>query len=229
MDKIKEAFQKIKQEMFILNREIFSLKKNLNELNFKIEKIYENIDNISVQKVEILSENIQTNKVKKHTDASFQPTDEYNFKAFNNEEKEFSTGNNGVQTNRQTDKQTNRQTDKTFNAEEVSLNNVLNVVESLDSLKKEIRLKFKRLTDQELVVFSAIYQSEEENNYSDYKSLSEKLKLSESAIRDYVRKLVLKGVPITKIKIRNKKVNLSISKNLKKIASLSTIIQLRDI
>ena len=63
----------------------------------------------------------------------------------------------------------------------------------------------------------------------DYKIISVKLGLSESSIRDYVGKLMKKGIPIEKIRLNNKNVRLSISEDLKKIAPLSTILQLRDL
>jgi predicted transcriptional regulator len=103
------------------------------------------------------------------------------------------------------------------------------MLDSLDSLKKEIRLKFKRLTDQEILVFSTIYQLEEEIGEVDYKMVSQKLNLTESSIRDYVGRLIKKGIPVDKNKINNKTIHLSISKNLKKVASLPTILQLIDL
>ena len=48
-------------------------------------------------------------------------------------------------------------------------------------------------------------------------------------LRDYIGRLIKKGIPLEKKKINNKIIHLSVSKNLKKIASLSTILQLRDI
>ena len=99
----------------------------------------------------------------------------------------------------------------------------------MDSLKKEIRLKFKRLTEQEILVFSTIYQLDEKYGHGDYKILSQKLNLTESSIRDYVGRLIKKGIPVDKIKVKNKYIQLKISKNLKKIASLSAILQLRNI
>ena len=110
-----------------------------------------------------------------------------------------------------------------------SIDNAVNILNSLDNLKKEIRLKFKRLTEQELLIFSTIYQFDEEFGFSDYRGISQKLNLSESSIRDYVQRLIKKGIPIEKNKINNKTIQLSISNNLKKIATLPTILQLRDL
>ena len=81
-----------------------------------------------------------------------------------------------------------------------------------------------------MIVFTTIYQLEEQNQDEiDYKTLSNKLKLSQSSIRDYIQRMINKGIPIHKNKINNKKITLSISPDLKKIASLPTIIRLREL
>ncbi len=109
------------------------------------------------------------------------------------------------------------------------LSNASELLENLDSLKKEIRRKFKALTPQEFKVFTAIYQLEEQHLTVDYTLLSKKLKLSESSIRDYIGRIISKGVPIIKEKINNKQVIVHISADLKKIASLAAILQLREL
>ena len=80
-----------------------------------------------------------------------------------------------------------------------------------------------------MLVFSAVYQLDEENGHTDYKTVSKKLNLTESSIRDYVGRLIKKGVSVEKKRINNKTIQLKISENLKKIASLPTIMQLRDL
>ncbi len=110
-----------------------------------------------------------------------------------------------------------------------SVKNAADILDSLDNIKKEIRHKFKRLTDQEFSIFSSIYQLDEEKGYTTYKTLAQRLNLSESSIRDYVRRVINKGIPLEKTKINNKSIRLSISSNLKKIAKLPTIMKLRDI
>jgi len=79
------------------------------------------------------------------------------------------------------------------------------------------------------LVFSTIYQLEEENGFADYKSISEKINLTESSVRDYVSRIIKKGISVEKKKLNNKNIQLIISNNLKKIASLPTILQLRDL
>ena len=80
-----------------------------------------------------------------------------------------------------------------------------------------------------MLVFSTIYALEEQYREVDYNKLALKLGLSQSSARDYVQKLINKGIPITKEKLNNKKILLHISPELKKIASLNTIVQLREI
>ena len=110
-----------------------------------------------------------------------------------------------------------------------SLDRAQELLASLDNLKKEVRLKFKRLTSQEMQVFSLLYSLEENGQIIDYKLLADTLKLSESSIRDYIIKLQKKGIPILKEKLNNKRILLHISPDLKKIASLQTILKLREI
>ena len=91
-------------------------------------------------------------------------------------------------------------------------------------------MKFKRLTQQEMLIFSTLYSLEEQNlDEITYKLISNNLNLSESSIRDYINRLIHKGIPIIKTRQNNKTISLKISENLKKIATLATILKLRDI
>ena len=167
---------------------------------------------------------------------------------------DISTRNRGVPT----DKQTNQQTDNytRFSVDtaypdtlpdyvdiaprmpqkpqekplKMHISDAKEVLDSLDSLRKEIRLKFKQMTNQEMLVFSTIYQLEEAYPEGiEYRQIAQKLGLSESSIRDYTQKLISKGIPVDKIKLNNKKILLKISLDLRKIASLQTIINLREL
>jgi Mn-dependent DtxR family transcriptional regulator len=103
------------------------------------------------------------------------------------------------------------------------------MLNSLDSIKKELRHQFKQLTSQEMAVFSCIYDLESQGFIVDYSLISQKMSLSESSIRDYIQKIIKKGIPIVKTKENNKKILLKIDENLKKIASLQTLLTLREI
>jgi len=102
------------------------------------------------------------------------------------------------------------------------------ILDSLDNIKKDIRRKFKSITKQEMLVFTTLFIMEEAED-PDYSKLASKLHLSESSIRDYVQRMISKGIPIEKEKLNNKKIILHISPELKKIVSLDTIIRLREL
>jgi predicted transcriptional regulator len=246
MDQIRDAFTKVKRDMDSLYFEMDSLKLNLKEINFRLSLLSNDIQNLS--KMKLISsppKNDSFNQVLKNPtqDQSFPthnwqiPTQKSLFNPLNAQNQGISIGNDGVPTDKQTNQQTNQQTQNTYFNPEIMIKTTpknphnpiqtaAEILDSLDSLKKEIRLKFKRLTEQEVLVFSTLYQLDEENGNTDYKSLSERLNLTESSIRDYIGRLINKGIPVEKTKIHNKSIKLSISQDLKKIASLSTIMQL---
>jgi hypothetical protein len=228
MDLIKESFQKIKQEIECIHEELSLLKKNIREndrrlLDFAV--ILENL--LENRKIEFQPKdpNRSTNNTIFTTNQRVNPTNNLVFRPLKDKNLTISIGNEGVPTDRQTDRQTDKKTQKEVN----SIEKITDILNSLDSLKKEVRLKFKRLTEQEMLIFSKIYQLEESYGYTDYKTLSSEFNLTESSIRDYIGRLIKKGIPIEKLKLNNKKIQLKISSNLKKIASLNTILKLREI
>jgi len=205
MDPIKEAFQKVKEEM--------------DELKQHISQIYQEIDNIKrtlKTKTQII-QNIDTPSfpVDRQTDTS---TDNLSLEAVKSQNPIISTRNKGVKT----DRQTHRQTDNT-------LNQVPEVLETLDNIKEEVRFIFKQLTHKEIEIFSLVYQLEEKGLVVDYPLLAQHLSITESSVRDHILRIIRKGIPIEKKKENNKKIILSISKNLKEIAPLDSILKLRDL
>jgi ABC-type Zn2+ transport system substrate-binding protein/surface adhesin len=236
MDYLREAFNKIKEDINFLQKEVNSLKVNTQQNKEEITKFFEisrAVKEIN-EKIDSLGknrnfENNSTNNDFFSTHSTQNSTQNLFFKPLKPQNSCFSIGNKGASTDRQTDTSTDRQTDISSQNKQNSISNALEFLDSLDNIKKEIRLKFKRITDQEFLVFSTIYQMDEEYGGTDYKALSKRLNLSESSIRDYIGRLLKKEIPIEKVKINNKNIQLSISKNLKKIVSLPTILQLRDI
>ena len=106
---------------------------------------------------------------------------------------------------------------------------VSKLLNSLDDIKKDLRHKIKRLTNQEMEVFSTIYELEEKGFTVDYSLIAEHLSLTESSIRDYIQRLLRKGIPIGKTKENNKRILLYIPNDFKKIATMQTILQLREL
>jgi hypothetical protein len=235
-DPIKDAFARIKQDIFSLQEQISYLSQQIEEL--KRTLVPQNpTQNPSNQSIQQIIPAIQ------HTQDPTLPLE--GLKPSNSD---ISTGNGGVPTDSQSDSQTVQQTEKPidftkFHSEESAeihqnssktdqisqVQRVSEVLETLDSIKKEIRSNFKHLTSQEMAVFTAVYTLEEQGFVVDYPLISQKLGLSESSIRDYTHKLIRKSIPIVKSKENNKKITLSISPELKKIASLQTILALRKL
>ena len=217
MDPIKEAFIRIKQDIFSLQDQIHGLKQEIEQLKYS-----QNQDFIPTTPTQ--NQTIQQSTTDNPT--QIQPYSHVNLP--------ISTGNEGVPTDRQTNQQTDNYTEKFAQAKKQDPINdfqqAQEILDSLDNIKKGIRLKFKRLTPQEMLIFSILYTFEEQNiNQITYKLIANNLNLSESSIRDYTNKLINKGIPLLKIRQNNKKITLKISQDLKNIATLATINHLRDI
>jgi len=214
-DQIKEAFKKVKEDMDFLFNEIQELKRTLSNLNITTN------NSIKTDR--------QTQTFDTSTDIS---TDNLPLEAVKSPNSNISTGNKGVSTDRQTHRQTDRhdlnELSNTNASSERNLNNVSNILHSLDSIRSEVIDIFKNLTQKEMLVFSTIYQLEETQNTVDYRLLATKLNITESSVRDHVLRAIRKNAPIQKIKLNNKKIVLSISPELKKIAPLSTIISIQE-
>jgi len=220
MDYIKESFRRVKEDINFLKKEINFLKNNLSEIKEMIQKKHFSKNLLAIT---------STHKQLISTDNTIPSTHNLGLEALKAQNLSISTGNQGASTDRQTDRQTNQHTQNPLKTNENTFENAAEILDSLDEMKKELRLKFKRLTNQEMLIFSTLYQLEQEKGYSNYQTIAKKLNLTESSIRDYIGRLIKKGIPLDKIKINNKNIRLSISNNLKKIASLSTILQLRDL
>ena len=244
-DQIKEAFSKVKED-------IMSLNEQLKRINLDLINIKESVFSIKTQTIrqtdrQTNQQNIQTDRQTNRTNNSYEEKT-FPLESLKDPNIDFSTGNEGVQTDRQTDNQTDRQTEKfaqytkpirAFDFKNIQehlhqdkisqINKVTEILDTLDELRKDIRQKFKKLTNQEMAIFSLIYNLEESNTIVDYPLISSKLSITESAVRDHVRNIISKGIPLLKTKENNKKVSLSISSDLKKVASIQTILSLRNL
>ena len=213
-DPLKEAFAKVRQDIEYLYSELNDIKQLLYDLQSQ-------------------QSNQPTNQQISSTYNSNIPTLNLPLDTLKSSKTTISTGNEGVPTNQQSNQPTNQHplisTGSSVNDPINNLKRVSQILETLDDLKKEVRLKFKRLTDQEMLVYNIIYQLDEQGFTADYSMVAQKTNLTEISIRDYVRKIINKGIPLDKFKESNKKVILKIPQDLKKIASLNTLNQLRSL
>ena len=157
-----------------------------------------------------------------------------------------SIGNNGVQTdirqtalrqsldttkislnkgeNQLTTTENIRQKDLTTTKEDVS---AIEVVNLMHDFKESLIKKFKAITEQEFFVFNIIYSLEEQLGAVSYRNISEKAGISESAVRDHVRGLIKKGIPLNKEKSNNKINFFKIPSELRAIVSLDILMKMR--
>jgi hypothetical protein len=235
-EEIKKAFDRVKTDIFNIGKEISSLKLDIIDIKNQLNKLTNN---------QTINPTIQQINPTHQTTPTDNPTVPQEVRGLKYPNLGISIGNRGVPTDKPTDKQTDNPThfytENELNYPQIQenqtpkplsqdLTDAREILDSLDSLKKEIRLKFKAMTNQEMLVFSTIYQLEQLYPDSlDYGKIAQKLRLSPSSIRDYTQRLINKGIPILKEKLNNKKILLKISPELKKIATLNTIIRLRDL
>ncbi len=238
MDPLKEAFGRIKEE--------------INELRGELSMLYSEISSVRTELAgtkEVSSTHIptQTTPVSIMSNTQLDKpthilTQNLPIEPQKAQNQLFSSGNEGVPTDRQTHEQTGISTGivdnpaqmpdlvKDSNTHETEFEYANKIIDSLDEVKKQIRCKFKQLTPQEWAVFSLLYSLEEQGlGEITYKTLANHLKLSESSIRDYVNRLLIKGIPLEKTRLNNKTILLSISSNLKKIVTLPTLMRLREL
>lgn len=257
-DPVKESFRRVKEDITSLKTEIDDLHNELNEIqssllnlikiNLEIQRSTELTKNTKTDRQSDTSTHSsthqplnKTNNQDNQTENTLQPdtsTHILPFKPSKDQYIDSSIGNRGVSTDRQTDNQTDTSTH--FIAKNPSKNtrdsqiplipsNTSMLIEQLDSIKKDLRLKVKRLTTQEMSVFCSVYQFEDQGFLVDYHLLSSKLNISESSIRDYIQRILAKGLPLIKEKVNNKKIILHIPQDFRKLASLDTIIKLREL
>ncbi|MEK6825789.1 MAG: hypothetical protein AABY00_03310 [Nanoarchaeota archaeon] len=252
MDPIKEAFQRAKQDIAqlqeqitFLTQETSFLRQTLDDLLYfqqlqHIQQTDRPTDIHNTSQIPLIPAQKPQTPAQNEEIPALQQT-EYNTPAQNmpleaskDQFSNVSSGNRGVPADRQTDRQTDQHIQ---NQEEIhsqahqtsSFKHISQAIDTLDQAKKDLRLQFKRLTEQEMQVFAAIFSLEDQGFIVDYPLLAQKCSLTESSIRDYIQKLLKKGSPIIKIKENNKKILLKIDPELKKMTSLTTIYQLRDI
>jgi predicted transcriptional regulator len=214
-EKLKSSFEKVKKDIDFLTEQIIILRKELEEIK-----------------------QIKTN-----------------FK------QESSTGNEGVPTDKQTDKQTSnrfsaivderfslpfetptdipaqtptdvQQTDTRFQQTNTNSNtsfqSTKELTELVNTLKNDLKTRFRSLTKQEFHIFSMLFTVDKTQKNVTYRDLAVKLNLSESSIRDYIQKIIKKGIPIEKEKLNNKVTILKIPEEIRQLSTLDNLLRIRN-
>jgi len=102
-------------------------------------------------------------------------------------------------------------------SKQASKHSTIERLEEAKDLQDSIKAQFQALTKKEFLTFLTIYQLEEELEFVRFTDIAKRLNLSEGCIRAYVTKLFEKNIPITKKKINNRIVNLSLLPEFRKL------------
>lgn len=197
-ERLGKVFAKVKEDMLFLAQEILTIKQEIQE----IKQILQN-----------LNSSTYPTQVQHPTHTPAQDLENY---TLNQQDFHCSIGNEGVPTDSQ--QTVNRQSNTLKRTSDTA-----KIISTLGNLKQDLKEKFKKLTQQEFLVFSVLYTLEEEVKNVTYKDLAQRTGLAESSIRDYISRLEHKGLPITKERINNRVVILRIPRELKEITSLSSL------
>ena len=174
---------------------------------------------------------------------------------------ESSTGNEGVPTDRQTDRPTSNRfsslVDETFSPaypwqaqnptqtptdvqqtdtklqhsntySNTSFQDAKELTELVNTLKNDLKSKFRSLTNQEFHIFTMLFTVDKSQKSVTYRDLAVKLSLSESSIRDYIQKIIKKGIPIEKEKLNNKVTILKIPEEIRNLSTLDNLLRIRN-
>jgi hypothetical protein len=240
-ENLQNSFQKIKEEMNALNEEISFLKKQLSQTNKSLNYLNQYLSkHLSLSSTSISTSTTDNQQIVKN------PAQNPSYNLEVSPKSPVSIGNEGVPADSQQtvsrhilsenelkspslsttpSSSTNRvePVDKTKNSLNLDISNLSTI---LEDLKKELKQKFKNLTNQELLIFSLIYTLNEEKSEVTYKDISIKANLTESSVRDYISRLEHKGIPLIKEKKNNKMVVLKIPEELKHISTLDNLTKL---
>ena len=103
-----------------------------------------------------------------------------------------------------------------------------NLQSTINELAQTLAFAFQTLTDREFSVFTAIFELNKTLPEVTYTDLANKLNIAEPTIRNVVNTLISKKVPLQKNRFFNKKVSLSIPKDLHDLNLLSKLIKLHQ-
>ncbi len=122
---------------------------------------------------------------------------------------------------------------QTFDTSEIQENqqktlNLRDIKKIVNTLTEDLRLKFRSLSKQEFYIFSLVYSLDIQGKRPDYKTIAIKANLTESSVRDYISRLIHKGIPLKKEKINNKTIRISVPDEFKNLATLDNLTKLNE-
>ena len=237
---LQNSFKKIKEEMIVLNEEILFLKKQLSQTNKTLNYLNAYLSKYLTETKESSTSSTRVQQI------SQNPAQNTNYNPDLRLKSTISIGNEGVPADSQQtvnrhvleENKVNQNTNQISpisitpsmstsqpddKSKEIGLSNLSAI---LEYLKKELKRKFKNLTNQELLIFSLVYTLNEEQGEVSYRDIARRANLTESSVRDYISRLEHKGIPLIKEKKNNKMIIIKIPDELKHISTLDNLAKL---
>ena len=245
-EKVKSSFERVKDEISLIRYEVQNLKNELSELKVLKEELKALKEEFSTRNQPLIKTNFipsfsignegvpanqQTNTSTVNTPPF--PVDDNSY-VDSSTPTHFPADNPAhlqhipekvQQTNTKLDKRSPLTLQKSYEKDEIGEMN--NLTEIIEGLKTDLKKKFKTLTRQEFHIFSMLYTLDKSQNSITYQDLAVRTGLTSSSIRDYIQRIIKKGIPIVKEKQNNKLVTLKIPQELKNLATLDSLIRLR--
>ncbi len=227
-DPIKQAFSKVKEDIYYLNVQIEKIKQEITENFTKFDQILKKLEALDTtlnklkedvsmrndganQSINHLINQSITNQSSNHSNLDELPLNEV-ISQIKSKDKVNQSFNQSI------NHQSNNQ----------SFNHLINQSQekSLKGVTEEINKTFSSFSKQELKLFLTIYQLEDEALEVSYKAISTKMQLSEHCIRSHLSSLLRKNAPVIKTRLNNHTNLLSVSKEFRSLNLKQRLINL---
>ena len=233
-EKVKASFEKVREEMNLLRSELSALRNEIVGLRDIKTNLNNEINNIKTNFNTQSSIGNQGVPANQHTNTSSDNTPSFPLDAVSPVRSNLPTHNPAQtpthpqhiqeifqQSNTSAQNSAQESNRSSKNEELTDLNSLI------ETLKTDMRKKFKSLTKQEFHIFSVLYSVDKSQNQVTYQDLAVRTGLTASSIRDYIQRIVRKGVPILKEKQNNELITLKIPLELRNLATLDSLMRLR--
>jgi hypothetical protein len=214
-ESINNSFKNIKEDMDSLNNQITSIKSILKKQNEVIlaltEKVSEALNSPKLEKsplFNISTGNERVNQINNHLITPSKQGPGIDDLGQNKAIPSSSTGNERVQAPKMAIKDEKNIIFKP-QLEKESQKSVFRMAQD------QLNTTFNKISKQELKTFLTIYQLEEEGLETSYRSVAERMDLSEHCIRAHIWSLFKKKAPLYKAKLNNRLTLLYVDKDFK--------------
>jgi len=246
IQEIKNELTTIKQEIHDPNHELSKLREELNELRY--EQLTKNA--LKESKFELKPPEILNNPIKpnfmpeissgnrgvstlRHFDTQTDNTPSFPLDG-KSSEVQITPADTSTQTSTHTQHipeklrhfDTNFDTSTHKSEQKTKISDLTNL---MDSLRSDLKRKFLSLTKQEFYIFSILFTLDKTQNPVTYQNLAVRTGLTSSSIRDYISRIIQKGVPILKEKVNNRLTVLKIPPELRNLATLDNLMRIRGL